>query len=762
MEFSFQQQPGKNLHNRGLETGGTPLVSIITPYYNGGRHFEQTFNCVMNQTFPWFEWIVVDDGSTGQADLEILDRFARMDPRIRVLHKENGGISTARNLGIREAHTDLILPLDCDDLLEPTFVEVCWWMLNKNPKAAWAYTDSVGFAGQEYLWRHSFDPVREKTENILTATALIRKTWLERIGGYDEGRKHYNEDWVAWLKIMAKGGYPVQATQEFLFWYRRGETGVLAKVKDDPDNASANAKLLREAASRVTDPQNPIIYPVGFQIEYDPPVLSEWDRVIFDVSDKKKLRVAFLLPWTVMGGADKFVLDLVEGLDKERFDVGILTTLASSNDWCQRFRKVCDDVFNLPNFMAATDYAEFISYYIKSRRLDVLVVSNTFIGIYLVPWLRQNFPDLAIIDYVHMEEWYWRKGGHARTSGMIGGTLDRTYVCNSATRKVMIEYFAREPQSVETVHIGVDEKLFDRDKVQPGQLYAETGISSDRPVVLFICRLHPQKRPYLMLEIAEKLREKVADVAFVIVGSGELEEGLRARTKKAGLESTVYFVGPKSDVRPYYRDAKATLVCSLKEGLSLTAYESCAMGVPIVSADVGGQRDLVDDTVGALIPCLQTEADSIGDQKYSEEEVMLYVGPLTRILSDDRLWQKMSGAARAKIENGFTIKHMVQYFEKEFVRLITEPKEVELRHKKAEALHLVKPLAGETYTMMMMAECLGNSLDWERAHRGAVGLPGETRWQWFRRKMQGALRHIRQEGLMYTLKLFAKKVRNKL
>ena len=148
MEFDFQQQPGLTLLDRNLVRDGEPLVSIITPFYNGGKYFEQTFNCVMNQTFPWFEWIIVDDGSTKQDDLAVLDQFALKDPRIRVYHKKNGGISSARTYGIRYSKTEFVLPLDCDDLIEPTFVEVCYWMLQKNPNAAWSYTDSVGFGGQ--------------------------------------------------------------------------------------------------------------------------------------------------------------------------------------------------------------------------------------------------------------------------------------------------------------------------------------------------------------------------------------------------------------------------------------------------------------------------------------------------------------------------------------------------------------------------------------------------------------------------------------
>ena len=76
MKFDYTKEPGRYLLNREMRYDGAPLVSIITPYYNAGKYFEQTFNCVMNQTFPWFEWIIVDDGSTDAESVSGLAHFA--------------------------------------------------------------------------------------------------------------------------------------------------------------------------------------------------------------------------------------------------------------------------------------------------------------------------------------------------------------------------------------------------------------------------------------------------------------------------------------------------------------------------------------------------------------------------------------------------------------------------------------------------------------------------------------------------------------
>ena len=120
MDFDFTKEPGRKLLNRGLNHTGNPLVSIITPYYNAGKYFEQTFNCVMNQTFPWFEWIIVDDGSTDGKSIEILHKLASQDERIKVFRQANKGVAAARNIAAIRSLTDIVIPLDADDLISET------------------------------------------------------------------------------------------------------------------------------------------------------------------------------------------------------------------------------------------------------------------------------------------------------------------------------------------------------------------------------------------------------------------------------------------------------------------------------------------------------------------------------------------------------------------------------------------------------------------------------------------------------------------
>ena len=715
MEFDYSCQPGRKDWNLGYVKTEKPLLSIITPFYNDSGFIMQMAKCVFNQTFPYFEWVIVNDGSTEPKALETLEEIEQSDPRVHVLHQENGGPAAARNYGAWHSQTDFILPLDADDLIEPPFLEYCWWMLQKNPGAAWAYTGSLGFGSIEYLWDQPFDPIRLKRENHLTITALIRKKEFLALGGYEE-RRNYNEDWQLWLKLTARGCYPAQSGGEYLFWYRRSDSGELSTVRDKGSNEKRNRELIAQAAAQVKNPPVPVIYPQMGSFDWSMPKLSSWKGHVH--ADKKKIHVLFLFPHMVMGGADKFNLDLISGLNPEKFETGIITMNPSPNDWLQRFREATPNIFNLPNFMSSEDYAEFISYYIKSRQVDILFLSNAYHGYALVPWLRQQFPKLAIVDYVHMEEWYWRAGGYARTSGAIGGITEKTYVCNSATKDVLVSSFGRKPDSVETVHIGVDEAYFSAEKTQPGKLYQEMGISQDRPVVLFICRMNPQKRPFLMLEIAKRVAACVPQVAFAVVGDGPQLQELMDKTSAMGLKGTVYFLGAGDDVRCCYRDARLTLICSLKEGLSLTAYESCSMGVPVVSADVGGQKDLIDDSVGALIPCGQTEADSLDARSFPEDEIQAYVDAICGLLTDSARWTVASKACRGRILNGFTIQNMVDHFEKEFCRLTEDAQVLQQRQRVSDALNLCAPIASEVFTLEMQMQKLEDGYQQQSIRNG--------------------------------------------
>nr|WP_288753445.1 glycosyltransferase [uncultured Anaerostipes sp.] len=99
------------------------LVSVIIPAYNIEDYIGRCLDSIISQTYKNLEIIMVDDGSRDHTG-EILDNYAKKDRRIKVIHKENGGVSSARNKGIEVAEGDYIGFIDGDDLIEPEMYKI--------------------------------------------------------------------------------------------------------------------------------------------------------------------------------------------------------------------------------------------------------------------------------------------------------------------------------------------------------------------------------------------------------------------------------------------------------------------------------------------------------------------------------------------------------------------------------------------------------------------------------------------------------------
>lgn len=655
-EFNFKLEPGRKLYNNREYVETFPLISVIVPFYNSEKFIEQTIKSILNQTFPSYEILIIDDGSTNKMALEKLEQIKELDKRIKVFHKQNEGLATTRDYGASKSdeHAKYLMFIDDDDLIEPTFLECGFWTLETNKDAAWVYSDSVGFSSLEYTWNKYFSSEKMKKENDLISAALVRKTDFFLVNGYNLKEKAVNEDWNFWLKLLSKGKFPVHMSF-YGEWYRRKENGELQRSRE---NKERSLEIINNTAKGVTKEIKAKQYPCyNYNYELIEDNLKNIE-IPKRINKKDTINILFIIPWMVTGGADLFNLSLVKGLNKERYEITILSTEPNENVLRQEFENNDNvRVYDLTSFLDKRYWVAFVNYIIQKENINLIFNSNSKTGYSMLPYIKSMYPEIPILDYVHMEEWYNRNGGYSRYSSMYNSIIDKTMVCNGNSKKVLEEHFKRNPDEVQTVYIGVDEEKFNPDRYNKEELEKKyLGGTTNKKIISFICRISEQKRPLLFLEIIKKLKEKRQDFKVLVVGDGNLLGKMKEKAKKMNLLEDIIFLGEIKNTGEIYKISNVTVNCSLKEGLALTSYESLSMNVPIVSSDVGGQKELISKDVGEIVKLMQNEED-VYLEKYSPEEINSYVKAINKVLDNLEIYKSN---CRKRICENFTISKMIE------------------------------------------------------------------------------------------------------
>lgn len=209
------------------------LVSIIVPCYKQAHFLKESLQSVLNQTYKHWECVIVNDGSPDNT-AAVAEQWCKKDDRFKYVYKDNGGLSGARNTGIRESKGTFILPLDADDILHKDILLRLVPELEKCKELAIVSCYSIFFKDHVDNVVHRLKPKGDSYlyllyVNQLVATSLYRKECWEQVGGYDEDMKQGFEDWEFWIAIT-KSGWKYKVVEEFLFYYRKATSSMLVNT----------------------------------------------------------------------------------------------------------------------------------------------------------------------------------------------------------------------------------------------------------------------------------------------------------------------------------------------------------------------------------------------------------------------------------------------------------------------------------------------------------------------------------------------------
>jgi glycosyltransferase involved in cell wall biosynthesis len=197
------------------------FVSVVVPCFNQGIYIKETLTSILIQSFKDWECIIINDGSSDNSH-ENINEFIKNDSRFKYIKTENLGVSNARNLGVNISVGSLILPLDADDIILPTFLEKCVLAFSEQPYLSLVYTKGVFFQEKTGAWKlpkFSFEELLRT--NILPNTSMFYKTDFINVGGYNRNMSKGFEDWDLWIRMLNdKNENSVHLINEELFKYR--------------------------------------------------------------------------------------------------------------------------------------------------------------------------------------------------------------------------------------------------------------------------------------------------------------------------------------------------------------------------------------------------------------------------------------------------------------------------------------------------------------------------------------------------------------
>lgn len=192
------------------------MFSVVIPLYNKEKSIGDTIQSILNQTFTTFEIIVVNDGSTDNS-LKLVKDFK--DSRVKIIDKPNGGVSSARNRGIKEAKYDWIGFLDGDDLWEQDKLQICYDELLNFPNVSWivtAFSTNRNFKRINYIYKNQSQVLTNIFDSlntgllIHTSAVLVRKSmFIERPDLYFTEGINNSEDREVWYKLSCLSKSPL-------------------------------------------------------------------------------------------------------------------------------------------------------------------------------------------------------------------------------------------------------------------------------------------------------------------------------------------------------------------------------------------------------------------------------------------------------------------------------------------------------------------------------------------------------------------------
>jgi len=311
-------------------------------------------------------------------------------------------------------------------------------------------------------------------------------------------------------------------------------------------------------------------------------------------------RVLHVIDSLDLGGAQVVLLNLLKNANRDRYSLEV-ACLHGRGVYFNRLQAVGTPVWSLSFHHYFPSYTLGLAALMLARRYDVVhchllaanVIAKPLAAMCRVP---------VRINHDHCNDKLTDPRRWSLPADTWANRFSTHVIAVSESTRAFVEiHEGVERGRTSTIHNGIDCEEYRPRPDQRSEKRRRWGLAEDAFVVAGIGRLTFQKNFGLFLEIAAKVRKQHPQAVFVIAGTGEENEALRARAASLGLGESVRFLGYVAEMTELYPAVDLLLLTSRYEGLPITILEAMAAGVPIVAANLDGIAEVLDDAVDAAL-----------------------------------------------------------------------------------------------------------------------------------------------------------------
>jgi glycosyltransferase involved in cell wall biosynthesis len=352
--------------------------------------------------------------------------------------------------------------------------------------------------------------------------------------------------------------------------------------------------------------------------------------------------------WSLdLGGAERVVINLAKGLDKDRFNP-MVCCLNEQGKFADELEKEGIRVIAL-NKKSKLDFTVINKLARIMKENNINVVNTHLWGANFWGRIAAKLAKVPVIIATEHNEDTWKLPFYFLFDNILSDWTDKIIAVSSSVKEFYVSK-GIPTDKIEVVYNGIDIKQGQSPSgtvpvLHSAKIREEFGIKEEETVLAVIGRLVPQKgHCYFLSALKELLKDH--KIMALIVGSGPIEEELKQFSYNLGLNGNVIFTGLRRDIPDLLNNCIDILVMpSLREGLPLIALEAMSSGVPIIASKVGGIPELViDGKTGLLVE--------------PENHVALKEA-IERLINDKGLRQQLIDNAKRKVEEEFCLDSML-------------------------------------------------------------------------------------------------------